>query len=385
MTRKLLKAKLALFFSLGYSLRGWEDTGLIDREIAPYNRLAEYLDSIYFFTYGDEGDLQYQGTKLKLNIKVLPQKIDLPPLLYSFLLPWIYRDRLQEVDILKTNQIGGSWAAVLAKWLFGKKLIVRCGYQQSLFLKHHAQTRPFHRRQAIQALALAYSIAEWIAYKSANAIILATEADKQYVVKRYGISAEKITIIPNYIDTEHFKPMDDVEVEENRICCVARLTPQKNLAMLLEAIRGLNVKLVIFGDGPLRGKLEKQAKCDNLNVSFAGRIPNERVPYELRRSELFVLPSRYEGNPKALLEAMACGLPVIGTNVPGIREVIKHRWNGYLCESTASSIRAAIQSILANKDLAAEMGQNARRYVMENYSLESLLKREIALLARLVS
>lgn len=359
--------------------------GLIDREIASYNKLAEQLDSIYFFTYGDERDLRYQGTRLKPNIKVLPQRIDLPPLLYSFLLPWLYRDRLQEVDILKTNQMGGSWAAVLAKWLFGKKLIVRCGYQHSLFLKHHGQTRPFHRRQAIQGLVLAYSIAEWIAYKSANAIVLATEADKQYVAKRYGISAEKIIIIPNYIDTERFKPMDDVGVEGNRICCVARLTPQKNLAMLLEAIRGLNGKSVIFGDGPLRGELEKQAKRDNLNVSFAGRIPNERVPHELCRSELFVLPSLYEGNPKALLEAMACGLPVIGTDVPGIRDVIRHGWNGCLCEPTASSIRASIQFILANRDLAAEMGQNARRCVMENYSLESLLKREVALLASLVS
>ncbi len=83
--------------------------------------------------------------------------------------------------------------------------------------------------------------------------------------------------------------------------------------------------------------------------------------------------------PKALLEAMACGLPCIGSNVEGIREIIKHKENGYLCETDAESIRQAILEVLEDGALRKNIGQNARRTIIDNFSLKKGLEKEVAL------
>jgi glycosyltransferase involved in cell wall biosynthesis len=98
----------------------------------------------------------------------------------------------------------------------------------------------------------------------------------------------------------------------------------------------------------------------------------------LNRSEVFILPSLYEGSPKALLEAMACGLPVIGTNVTGIKEVIADGENGLLCNTDSESIRDAIIRLLASGDMRRRLGSNARAQIESNYSMEKILEKEIA-------
>jgi glycosyltransferase involved in cell wall biosynthesis len=95
---------------------------------------------------------------------------------------------------------------------------------------------------------------------------------------------------------------------------------------------------------------------------------------------MFILPSHYEGHPKTLLEAMSCGLPVVGTDVPGIRELIVHGETGYLCDPSSQGIRAAIGELLWNKDLRKRIGTNAREYVVENVSLSKIVDKELALL-----
>jgi len=77
-----------------------------------------------------------------------------------------------------------------------------------------------------------------------------------------------------------------------------------------------------------------------------------------------------------LLEAMSCGLPCIGTDVAGIKEIIKHKENGYLCDTDAASIKKAILDVLNNKRLKEKLSENARKTIVEHFSLESILKKE---------
>lgn len=99
---------------------------------------------------------------------------------------------------------------------------------------------------------------------------------------------------------------------------------------------------MLIGDGDNRSHLEKLAIENRSKVTFAGVMMQNQIPFELNRSMAFILPSFYEGHPKALIEAMACGLPVIGTNVPGVRELIVHGKTGLLCSPDSDSIRNAI-------------------------------------------
>lgn len=357
--------KLALFFTTGVSLKNWEKVGNLEREVRLYKELTKCFNKIYFFTYGDNSDLKYPYV-LNRDIKIFSKKCKITSKIYMFLLPILYRKELKTVDILKTNQMNGAIAAVLTKWLYRKKLIVRCGYEWLNFLEN--------QKCNIWKKIIVYII-EKIVYRASDKIILTSQKDKKYVESKFNISSTKIKVIPNYIDTELFEPMS-LKKEENRICFVGRLEKQKNLFNLIEALVGLPVKLVIFGDGSLKRDLKNYAREQKAKVEFKGNIPNQRLPEELNKSELFILPSFYEGCPKVLLEAMSCGLPCIGTNSTGIKEIIKHKENGYLCRTDAVSIKKAILDVLNNERLKERLSKNARKTIVEHFNLESILKEE---------
>jgi len=336
---------LGLFFTNNVSLKIWEKTGNLNREIKPYKRLLSYFEKIYFFTYGkDEPKLE--------NIEVLPANI--------------FNKELKNIDVFKTNQLNGSWKAVIAKNLYDKKLVVRQGYQWSIFARN---------KKVAKWKLFFIDLIEMIAYKSADAIMVSSEADRDYLIRRYNIKPEKVYYLPNYIDTDLFKPIN-IE-KENRICCVAKLEEQKNLFNLIEAVSNLDIKLVIFGNGSLKEKLENFSKELKADVEFKQNIPNNDLPIEINKSRLFILPSFYEGCPKALLEAMSCQVPIIAANVPGIKEIIKHKENGYLCEITAESIRNAINQVLTDQDLQKKTSLGARKTILEKFSLETILNKEI--------
>ena len=97
------------------------------------------------------------------------------------------------------------------------------------------------------------------------------------------------------------------------------------------------------------------------------------------------MPSAYEGTPKALLEAMACGVPVIATKSPGITGVLTHNQNGYLCGLSTQDIRAAIQLVLGDSILRERLGQEGIRYVRKHHSLREAVEREVAIIGKLCS
>ena len=218
---------------------------------------------------------------------------------------------------------------------------------------------------------------EKTAYKKADLIIAPSWKDKRFIEKIYDIPSIKIKYIPNYIDTDLFKPIDIKK--ENRICCVAKLEEQKNLFNLIKAVSSLKEKLIIFGSGSLKEKLERFSKELKADVEFRQNIRNNDLPIELNKSKLFVLVSFYEGCPKALLEAMSCAMSVIATDVEGTKEIIKHKENGYLCEVGSKSIRKAISEVLKDVNLQRYIAQNARKTILDGFSLDKDLKAEISL------
>ncbi len=98
-----------------------------------------------------------------------------------------------------------------------------------------------------------------------------------------------------------------------------------------------------------------------------------------------MLPSRWEGHPKALLEAMACGLPTVVVNAQGTQELIEHRKTGFLCGPSPNEIRSAIQEVMSDEHLRASMGEEARAFVISNFSIDNVMKLELNLLNSLTS
>jgi len=365
---KLAGKTLAVFFTRGISFGIWEGAGILDRELLLYKKLSQEFRAIYFFTYGTQEEKKYEKI-LPPNITIFPKRWKMPSSIYIFLLPFLYRRVLRQVDIVKTNQMDGSLAAVLTKWLYRKKLVVRCGYEWLRTLKK--------KKRAKWELWVAFLV-EWLAYKCANKIILTSSQNKKFVYDTFHVLYSKVVFLPNAVDTNLFQPLP-VTKEDGRICFVGRIEPEKNLRNLIQAMGGLEVTLVVFGRGTLEVSLREFAKKSNVSVQWRGSIPNTRLPEELNKSDLFILPSLYENSPKALLEAMACGLPCIGTDVEGVREIIRHKENGYLCSTDTSSLRGAIQEVLQDRQLQEKISQGARKTIVDHFSLGKLFRKELDL------
>jgi glycosyltransferase involved in cell wall biosynthesis len=213
-----------------------------------------------------------------------------------------------------------------------------------------------------------------IVYQNAKICIAASSAIKKYFEE---IGVKNIAIIPNGIDLEKFKNLDQKKSRENLeikneflIITVARLEKVKGIEYLIKAAKIISINqqnqyksvFLIIGDGSQRKNLENLVRKLNLEdkVRFLGQIPNEKIPEYLVAADCFVLPSLREGFGIVILEAMACGVPVIGTNVGGIPDIIKDGENGILVEpKNSEKLAEAIFKIHSNHEFAKSLAENA--------------------------
>lgn len=362
---------LTLFFTYGISLKSWVETGLLQREIHLYKHLKQQGIKVQFLTYGDVSDRQWESHLDGIGLLPVYERLRRPrskllALLQTVAIPFVFRVELRASDFFKTNQIWGGWVAVIAKYLCNKPLLTRCGYEFYKFALNKGEPKWY--------LWMAY-IVSWFTYRQAQRVHVATCSDKHLVEQVFGVPARLIGVYPNWIDNELFAPRE--EEKTSRLLCVGRLTVQKHLELLLKALEGTELGLDLVGDGELRTKLEAEADQRGVDVRFLGRLQNDQLPAIYNAHRIYVLCSRYEGNPKTLLEAMACGCAVIGTDVPGIREVIKNGHSGLLVPEEPVAMHKAIQSLMASEELQSQLGQNARRQIVENNSLLSIVEQEI--------
>jgi len=136
-----------------------------------------------------------------------------------------------------------------------------------------------------------------------------------------------------------------------------------------------NTKLLVLGSGPLRRRLEDSVGGLGLQdkVFFLGDISNEEVPKYLAIADIFVRPSLSEGLGTAFLEAMATGVPIIGTPVGGIPDFLKDSETGLFCEvKNPASIAKKIKLLLEDDDLRSKIIRNARQLIEERYSWDKI-------------
>ena len=374
------KTTITLFFTYGVSLKVWAETGLLQREIRIYQELMQRFGiQVQFLTFGDATDHDWEAD---LNgIKLLPvyERLRRPTakilcLLQTLIIPWTFRDELKKTDILKTNQIWGGWVAVISKWSFRKPLLVRCGFEFYDFASKMGRSRSFQF--------LAYWICRLI-YSQADHIHVAPFSDRKILEKQFKVTSNKINVRTNWIDSDVFRPLGFRT--NKKILFVGRLTSQKNINLILHALVGMSTSLDIVGDGDMQDDIEKLAIKLKVKVKFLGRMPNNRMPYLYNSYSVYVLCSKFEGNPKALLEAMSCGCAVIGTNAPGIRDVIRHEETGLLVAESQKSLQKAINRLLDDDRLRNRLGERARQYILENNSLNDAIEKECALFQKLLN
>jgi glycosyltransferase involved in cell wall biosynthesis len=197
-----------------------------------------------------------------------------------------------------------------------------------------------------------------------------------------------VQLIPNGVDLTRFKPPHaDTSImgREQVVVCISKLRYEKGIDVLLQAWYLVHkqlpqARLIIVGDGDLQLQLECLAKALGIvyNVEFTGLQSD--VLAQLHRGNVAVLPSRWEGMPNALLEAMACGLSCVATRVSGSEDIIRHGVNGLLVESeNYHAMAQALLTLLLDPVLARKYGRAARETVGKDYSFEEVLDRCVEL------
>jgi glycosyltransferase involved in cell wall biosynthesis len=219
------------------------------------------------------------------------------------------------------------------------------------------------------------------------------KADSATAISRYlknYISAVnknlKIDIVPNGVDIDKFSrefsygetsALEEklgVMPDDKVIISVSRLVPKNGVDLLIKAMSVLSgrgkYKLILVGEGPEKENLSLVISHLSLqdNVIFAGSVNHHDLPLYLKISDVFVRPSRSEGLGNAFLEAMAAGVPVIGTKVGGIPDFLEDRKTGLFAKLEPEDIAFNVRIIMENESLRNELISNAKKLVSENYS-----------------
>jgi glycosyltransferase involved in cell wall biosynthesis len=214
----------------------------------------------------------------------------------------------------------------------------------------------------------------------ADLVLPVTEAMKHNILA-YGIK-NNFLVVPNAVNTEIFHPSPSLAQEHRnkKLLLVAALRPEKGIPYLLQALYQLKAirsdfSLDIVGSGPEQAKYEQMAKDLSLEnmVNFNGSQSKQEVARFMQNCDFFVLPSTVEQLPCVLIEAMACGKPVLATNVGGVSEIVNEERGIMIPPKDVDALKEAIIFMLDN--YATYSSENIEQYARENFSYEALGKK----------
>jgi glycosyltransferase involved in cell wall biosynthesis len=366
---------LAVFLSNGRGLADWKALGSLAREVAVYERLAGANWNIAFHTYDRTSDFPDPGFPAKVVTQwpfLLPRRIDA---VYGLCLPVLrFPKGGDRPAVVMTNQAHSGWPAVLAAKLWGARLIARCGYVYGEREQVAGRTGLRVRRRCAE---------EKLVFQSADRCVVPTEACAAWITEHYRIDESKVLVVPNYVDTQLFRPMPAKQSVD--VISIGRLVAKKGHHLLLEALAGTGLRIRIVGSGKMRNHLLAIAKMGKVDLDLVPSLKNDELPAALNQARLYANLSSWEGHPKALIEAMACGRACLGADSPGIHNLLEHDRNGWLVGRSKAEIRKAIVSLLGDEPKRAKLGSAARDHAEAEFSLDHVFDLYSRLLDDLVT
>lgn len=337
-------------------------------------RLDRDKYEILLCNVGPDGPLKPQFEHLDIQTFDFPRRWSFDPIPVFKLAKLM---RKHKIDVVQTTLFWADFiGAMAAKWA-GVPLILSW---ETVSHEGDPYHNKFQRRKGYE-----------LASKLMNRIIAVSNEVKTSLVKRRGVPSEKISVIHYGVDLARYNPNGretriakraelGLNPDDFLIGIVARLEPWKGHDIFVEAFAGpaeafSNVHVILVGDGSLRQSLEEQVRQHGLDsrIHFLG--VRHDIAELLNCIDLFVLPSRPgEGLPNVLLEAMACGVPVVATNVGGVPELVRDGYNGYVVKTgDVAELRDALRKVISDKRHLKQLSENALTTVQTEFSLEKQL------------
>jgi glycosyltransferase involved in cell wall biosynthesis len=273
-----------------------------------------------------------------------------------------------EIDIVNTHSSTDSWLVAIACATLRRPPVIVRTRHVSTTVHNNWPTR-------------------WLYQRATRHIVTTGEALKQQLVRDNGFEATRITSVPTGIDLERYRPQDKpaartalgLAASGHYLGIVATLRNWKGHVYLLEAFAELAPKfpdwrLLMVGDGPQRHNLERLVETLQLRERVLMPGNRDDVPLWLNSMDLFVLPSYgEEGVSQSVMQAMACGLPVVSTTVGAIAEAVTHEQTGLLvAPRDVAGLKAAIARLMQEPALRANFGAAGRARAQERFGVERM-------------
>lgn len=233
------------------------------------------------------------------------------------------------------------------------------------------------------------NIIKYFLFRYADAIVPNSYSQGDFIATHYPRLKNKCHVINNFVDTDVFNPVvHKRESDELRIIGVGRIAKQKNIPVLIEAVkqvRDKNYKLRVDWYG---GKFEAYEDCMglisqyNLNSCFKFHEPYNPIVEKYHNSDLFILPSIYEGFPNVLCEALSCGLPAIASEVCDNGRIINNGINGLLFPSgdVDKLVECIIIFLTMNHEQRESLSIKSRKFAEENFSTDAFVNKYVELI-----
>ena len=277
--------------------------------------------------------------------------------------------------------VAGLYGRVAARWVGDVRTVHT---YHGIHYLHDRKLRVRYLHRAIDRFLLGWT----------DEVICVANSDRDLALKERLALPGHVSVIHNGIDFAQFEtPTERAENRDERdrhfvVGTVGRLHEQKGHTYLLQAAAVIRrehpeVRVRIVGDGPLRPSLEAESRALGVNdiVEFAGARSD--VAAQLRRFDLFVLPSLWEGLPYVLLEAMAAGIPIVSTDASGVREVITDDTEGIIVPPrSAAALAEAVTALMANEARRASLGAKGAQVVRQRFSVDAMVDQTVAVYAR---
>jgi glycosyltransferase involved in cell wall biosynthesis len=318
------------------------------------------------------------------------QRLNMPKTLLGL---WAFFARLRANVIVFVCGCHGQfpWSAYLAARLYPRRKVFAIEHLTPEALPDQKTSGIIGTLRRVAGWRARHNSKERITSYLSDRTICVSDMVRTRLIAQYGLTPSKLVTIHNGVETSRYYCSDEARKGESAsntpmLLCVARLEHEKGLDTLIRALelvsrQSTRYTCTILGSGRLENDLREMCVWSGIasNVKFEGFVADVRA--YLGASDIFVLPSRNEGLPYALLEAMASGLPCIATDVGGVREVISDGADGKIVPSESpDQLAAAILELIANNDLRLNMGKRARAKIESSFNMDASVKRVWALL-----
>ncbi len=352
-------------FTFMYSLSTWDESGTLDKELRIFKELYKKKGVEFtFLTYGNEKDKEFQLEKYGINVIPIFKKVIPKNKFINFIYPIFFilknRSKFKKYDLIKQNQLNGVWLSLIMKKILKTPLIVRTGYDTYRF--------SLYERKSIIKQKIYFKLTQ-ISLRYSNLFTVTSISDLNFL-DNYKVNQYEAKLRKNWVEKFDIKSIN--KRSKDKVLSVGRMEYQKNYMRLLEDFQKTDFIIDIVGKGSEFGDLKKFVQKNNINVNFLGKIENLKLSELYDDYLFFASSSLFEGNPKALLEAMSHGCIPIVSNIENHREIVENNFNGYLINDGDSFVKV-INSLLTNENKLRSLSENAAKEVVKNNSLENLV------------